>query len=84
MMRSEIIHHKGEAMGRLRCIECGVVVFDPIDDRPAFNELRVMTWKTVEQAKAVISVHLMREMWSAEIHPLSPESKNGNRYNKDS
>ena len=53
MMRQEPVIRKQEVIGVLHIAEWGVT-FDPIDQRPAFNQARLATWETVEAAKLAI------------------------------
>jgi hypothetical protein len=54
MKRAESVSFSGTCIGKLHVRDWGVV-FDPIDNRPAFSHLRILTWETVEAAQSEIT-----------------------------
>jgi hypothetical protein len=57
MTHSEAVFFAGRLYGTMHVSDWGVV-FQPIDNRADFAELRLQTWETVEAAQLAISSKL--------------------------
>ena len=53
MIRQESIFQNKKFIGVINIAEWGVI-FDPVDHRVAFQNVRLKTWETVEAAKAEV------------------------------